>query len=182
FTLPIHNGRILAHEPKRGDIIVFVPEGHKDYFVKRLIGLPGDRVQFRNGILYLNDKPQTSFVISEGRTNDGSGNMVKTKHIREHIDGQDRAYTVQDTQTGAQGDDTDVYLVPENQYFFLGDNRDNSLDSRYVHSIGGIGYVPKGHIVAKANFILFSVDDRFKLFKPWTWGYMRKGRFLRGIT
>jgi signal peptidase I len=182
FVLPIPKGRVLAKEPQRGDVVVFVPDGQDEHFIKRLIGLPGDDVQLMNGVLYLNGKVQNAYMISEGRSNDGSGNMIKTKHMREQIDGRDTAYTVQDTQTGAKGDNTSVYRVPEGQYFFLGDNRDNSLDSRYVQSLGGIGFVPAGHIVAKAEFILFSVDDRFKLFKPWTWGYMRKGRFLRGIT
>jgi signal peptidase I len=168
FSPPLFKGRILERTPKRGDIIVFkLPrDGHTDY-IKRLIGLPGDRVQVNNGQVFVNGVPIPRQF--DGQTTDPdpheSGRMVM-KYVETMTNG--KTYTTFDQAPDHDGDSTDVYVVPEGQYFFMGDNRDNSLDSRWPSQYG-VGFVPAENLVGKAQIILLSWKDGASLFKPWTW-------------
>ncbi len=166
FSLPLFHGRILGREPRRGDVIVFkLPRdaGRTDY-VKRLIGLPGDRVQLLDGRLLINGRaiPQQAL----GPLRDAGDPAREVQGVRETLDG--RAYETLRERPAPETESTDVYVVPQGQYFFMGDNRDNSLDSRWPGGVG-VGFVPAEDLVGRAEFVLLSWRRGASLWKPWTW-------------
>jgi signal peptidase I len=176
--LPLFEGRIGGNrEPERGDIIVFrLPRNpHIDY-IKRLIGMPGDTIQMKKGTLYLNGK-----AIPKERVEDfvehQPGNVNRIRHVpkfRETLP-NGVSYFVLDEYDDYDADDTDVYTVPEGHYFFMGDNRDNSIDSRFLDDVG---YVPMENIVGPARIVAISVEEGESLLAFWKWGEsLRTDRF-----
>lgn len=168
FSPPLFEGRLFGKAPQRGDIIVFkLPsDNHTDY-IKRLIGLPGDRIQVKAGVVFINDTPLTR--IYDGPGDEGvcwNGSTVQRFKETNPIG---KTYITYDCGPRGDVDDTPVYVVPEGQYFFMGDNRDNSLDSRVAPESGGVGFVPAENLVGRARIILLSWDGDASLFKPWTW-------------
>jgi signal peptidase I len=199
FSPPLFTGRVFFSPPKRGDIIVFkLPSsGHVDY-IKRLIGLPGDRIQLRAGQLYINDKPVAEKPLAAGM-GDLPGGWKPVK-MREETNPEGRKYRIQLSTEFENAGDTGVYVVPKHCYFMMGDNRDNSLDSRFdpglapddpklggcgwnsaldekVGDSAGVGFVPEDNLVGRAALILLSWntgrDEQnpccASVFKPWTW-------------
>jgi signal peptidase I len=188
------SGRILASEPERGDVVVFRhPVNNTDY-IKRLIGLPGDTVQMKDGILYLNgtavpQEPAGRFEevferqgpIGEypgcSETGLREGDICTTERSRETLpNGVEHDVLNRADGTGFP-DNTDIYTVPEGQYFFMGDNRDNSTDSRFAQSGGGVGFVPAEYLIGRADRIIFSSAGRSLLY-VWTW---RGDRFFKAV-
>jgi len=169
FSPPLFQGRILGKQPARGDIVVFkLPsDGHTDY-IKRVIGLPGDRVQMRGGLLYVNDKLVQREPLSPVRTDVGYGMIREIARYQERLD-TGKTFVTQDMGTDGELDNTDVFVVPEGHYFMMGDNRDNSSDSRVPPALQGVGMVPADHLVGKAQIILLSWKPEASIFKPWTW-------------
>jgi len=187
FGLFHFHGRFLAAEPKRGDIVVFrYPASDEDY-VKRLIGLPGDRVQMRHGQLILNGqavpKVRIAYWLMERSPNSPCrfvGNyhpapVVEQGHVycrypryRETLPGG-RSYEVLDQVEGGLGDDTPVYTVPQNHYFVMGDNRDDSADSRFPIAETGVGMLPRDNLIGRPLIMFFSTDGSAAWLKPWTW-------------
>jgi signal peptidase I len=164
FSPPIIKGRVLAKDPKRGDVVVFkVPTDQNHDYIKRVIGLPGDRVQVKGGVVILNGAalPQKDLGVA-GDTWGGLGG----RREQETLPGG-KTYVTFD-QGYQMADDTDVFVVPQGQYFVMGDNRDNSLDSRFPTARGGVGFVRQEHLIGKARAILFSWEGA-SIFKPWTW-------------
>jgi signal peptidase I len=185
FSLPLIPGRILADQPTRGDIVIFkAPPGNDTDYIKRVIGLPGDQVQVIGGQLFLNGKPVPKQRIADfelpvtpnthcyleqfsGRRADGTA-VCRYPRFRETLPGG-RSYEVLDYGTTPQ-DDTPPILVPDGHMFLMGDNRDNSLDSRFPAVPGqGIGIVPQANLVGRASLMMFSTDGSAEWLKPWTW-------------
>jgi len=168
FSPPLFNGRLFDRIPHRGDIVVFkLPrDGHTDY-IKRLIGLPGDRIQMKGGVVWLNGTPLPRQELAPGTETTPFGFSRPVQRFRETMPGG-KSYVTNDYGPDGDVDNTDVYVVPPKSYFMMGDNRDNSQDSRYPEAIG-VGYVPEENLVGRADIILLSWDDKASLFKPWTW-------------
>ncbi len=187
-------GRILASEPERGDIIVFKHPVTKSDYVKRLVGLPGDRLQVKDGVLYINDaavpqapdgvfeeiyEQQGSFGTTPKCANGavGQGAICEKPRTRETLpNGVEHAVLNVDDYPGMP-DNTGVYTVPEGSYFFMGDNRDNSTDSRFPQSAGGVGFVPEDLLLGRVDRIMFSSAGK-RLVYFWTW---RGDRFLKKV-
>lgn len=186
------NTRIMGGEPQQGDIIVFRHPVTGADFIKRLVGLPGDRVQMVNGVLYLNDEPvdrEDAGVFEEvyeaqgpigarPRCENGvigQGAICRKSRERETLP-NGVSYDI--LNIGEQrSDNTGVYTVPEGHYFFMGDNRDNSTDSRFPQTVGGVGFVPFENLVGRADRVIFSSAGRSMLYF-WTW---RGDRFFKGL-
>jgi signal peptidase I len=189
FGICPFSGRLFGSEPERGDIAVFRHPVNGADFIKRVVGLPGDRVQMRSGVLYLNDEPVPqepagTFVEEFARQGSvgqfprcsnapvGEGADCEKERLRETLP-SGRSYNVLNIGD-TFADDTPVYTVPEDHFFFMGDNRDNSQDSRAPRSVGGVGMVPYDHLIGRARHVVFSSAGTSMLFF-WTW---RSDRFF----
>nr|MBC8296054.1 signal peptidase I [Pelagibacterales bacterium] len=166
FSPPLFKDRILFSEPKRGDIIVFkTPTDNRTDYIKRLIGLPGDRIQFISGNLYLNEIQIFKDVKSRNDQIFCGDKILNVNTFEEKLNNNVKFKTVYRKDFTFQN--SDKFLVPDNHYFFLGDNRDCSKDSRFLSSVG---YVHENNLVGKAQFIFFSSDYRNgSLFQFWKW-------------
>ena len=168
FSPPLFKGRIMERAPERGDIIVFkLPRDGRTDYIKRLIGLPGDRVQMRDGRLWVNDKEVVDKELPPVMIDSGYGFTRNVQRFQETLPGG-RTFITYDFGPDGDVDNTPTFVVPEGHFFFMGDNRDNSLDSRVPAEIG-VGFVPAENLVGKAQIILLSWNPGASLFKPWTW-------------
>jgi signal peptidase I len=153
FSPNIFEGRIFPSQPERGDIVIFRPPNNMDIrYVKRLIGLPGDKIQLINDVIYINDRPVERSEIGEFQ--DVSGQLYKK--YKETLPNNVSYYSyklVRVSQTNHYSN-TEIFYVPSGKYFFLGDNRDESLDSRV-----GLGFVPFENFISKGQFVLFSTQE-----------------------
>lgn len=191
LSVPLIPGRVFASEPERGDVVIFkAPPNNQDDYIKRVIGLPGDQIQMKDGQLHINGKPVpkervADFEIAvspntrcyaplydsergyEVTKADGT-RVCSYPQFKETLP-NGKSYFVLDLERTAQ-DDTPVYVVPEGSMFLMGDNRDNSLDSRFpAYPKQGIGIVPQANLVGKASIVWFSTDGSAEWLKPWTW-------------
>jgi len=166
FSPPIYNKRIFFKEPKSGDLIVFkTPADNRTDYIKRLIGMPGDTLQFINGDIYLNKKKIDRREIAES-SDIRCGKINLPVKIYEETLPNGVKYKAAYNSAGTL-QNTDVYTVPDNHYFLLGDNRDCSKDSRFLSEVG---YVNKLNIVGKAKLIFFSNDTiKSSVLKFWNW-------------
>ena len=185
FSAPLIPGRILPGQPNRGDVVIFkAPPGNDVDYIKRVIGLPGDTVQMSGGQVTLNGKPIPKQKIAdfelpvtanthciapqfEATSADGAA-VCHYPRYRETLPGG-RSYEVLDLFATPQ-DDTPSVIVPEGSVFLMGDNRDNSMDSRFpAVEGGGIGIVPQANLVGRASIMMFSTNGGASWIKPWTW-------------
>lgn len=189
FSPPIGDGRWLEKTPKRGDIVVFkLPRDNKTDYIKRLIGLPGDRVQVIRGVVHINDRPVGRELVDEfiepagpdGSTHclrverEGTALTCIKEQYNETLPNGKRHLTLNaDDDLGYGGDNTESFLVPEGHYFFMGDNRDNSIDSRFA---SGVGFVPAENLVGRAEIIFLSSASNALAF--WRW---RPDRFFLSL-
>jgi len=164
FSLPLIDGRIMAELPERGDVAVFkLPSDNRTDYIKRIIGLPGDRLQVREGILYLNGEPAERERVENFRDDDGTSNGELARYRETLPNG--RSFTVLDIVARGSLDNTQVYEVPEGHVFAMGDNRDNSLDSR----VPNVGFIPIENLIGRAEIIFFSTNGSARLWEVWNW-------------
>ncbi|HEY1225245.1 MAG TPA: signal peptidase I [Brevundimonas sp.] len=181
WSPPLFKGRILANQPERGDIVVFkLPRDagqgpNQTDYIKRLIGLPGDRVQMINNVLYLNGTIVPDVVTSRNEVDEVGHTVIK---FNETLPGG-KTFKAQEWGPGNPLDNTAEFTVPAGYYLMIGDNRDNSLDSREYPENGGVGLVPAENLVGKAEIILFSWHPGASLFNPVSWfSKVRPSRFF----
>ena len=180
FSPPIINGRLFSNEPKVGDVIVFkTPADNRTDYIKRLIGLAGDNIQFINGDLFLNNNQILRSTVSKSDTIYCGNQTIEVNTFEEKLTNGKIHRTVYLKNYSFQN--SDVFTVPAEHYFFLGDNRDCSKDSRYLTSVG---YVHEDNLVGKAQFIFFSSDFRIaSIFSFWKWHKtIRFDRFFKRIN
>ncbi len=180
FSPPIINSRIMFNSPKTGDVVVFkTPADNRTDYIKRLIGLPGDTIQFINGDLFLNKNQISKSRTSKTDTIYCGKKTIEVNTFEEKLPNGKIHSTVYLKNFSFQN--SDVFKVPSKHYFFLGDNRDCSKDSRYLTSVG---FVHKDNLVGKAQFIFFSSDYRIgSILSFWKWHKtIRLDRFFKRIN
>lgn len=186
FQFPSFDGRVLSRIPKRGDVVIFKRPGEEVDWVKRVIGLPGDTVAGADGRLIVNGRPiqrtsegtigvpvspNSPCRVAQGATPRivrANGEALCSYPVYREMLPNGRNWRVLD-QVDAHGDNFAPVTVPTGHLFLMGDNRDDSLDSRYTLEQGGIGMVPLDHLVGKATFAFWSTDGSANYWKPWTW-------------
>ncbi|MBW9112778.1 signal peptidase I [Rhizobium cauense] len=177
FSPNLFSGRIFASEPKRGDIVVFrfPPNPDVDY-IKRLVGLPGDRIQVTDGVLYINGKAVPKVPDGTFNSDYAQDPGQDVPVFRETLD-DGVTYDTLDQSPVSRGDNTREFIVPEGHYFMMGDNRDNSLDSRF-----DVGFVPAENLVGRASVIFFSLGNDTSFREIWKWpANMRWDRLFKGV-
>ncbi len=170
FSLPfspkLFEGRIMGDEPKLGEVVVFRAPSRPDTdFIKRLVGLPGDRIQVKEGVLYINDKACPLEPAGEFIDVDDDGQEVTVPRYIETLP-NGLKHMILKSQRFGEGrlDNTQVFIVPEGHYFLMGDNRDNSEDSRVLRTMG---YIPFENLIGRAEVLFFSTDAKW--YQVWRW-------------
>ena len=177
YSLAPFHGRVFGTQPTRGDVVVFkMPNKASDHYmedyIKRVIGLPGDKIQMLQGVLYINGKAVPKERVGDHVETDEFGLVRHVRQFKETLP-NGKSYLVLD-RFMSDFDNTQVFTVPAGDYFMMGDNRDNSDDSR-----GDVGYVPAENLVGRAELRFFSIDDTAVWYEPWTWpGAIRFSRMF----
>jgi signal peptidase I len=198
FAPPLFHGRLFAHQPKRGDVVVFAfpPDPSKD-FIKRLIGLPGDTIQVKEGVVFVNGKATPEVRLPPEVSDTAFDSPLQLDRFQESVG--KHAFIVYSQNRQQPVENTGVFTVPQGCYFMMGDNRDNSLDSRFNSGVTdtcqtatpqpflgasepGVGFVPAENLEGRAEIILTSWRHGASLFKPWTWLNLNWGRLFHRIT
>jgi signal peptidase I len=169
--------KVLADVPERGDVAVFkLPTDTDIDYIKRVIGLPGDRIQMKEGVLFINDVAVKKERVEDYVDQDPQGGSGRPIPQFQETLPNGVVYRVLDSNPLGAVDNTDVYQVPAGHYFMMGDNRDNSQDSRYLNEVG---YVPVENYVGRADMLFFSIGSDATIFKIWEWPFkIRWSRFF----
>lgn len=180
FGMPLFDGRILGGEPQPGDVAVFkLPSDPKIDYIKRVVAGPGDTVQMIRGQLHLNGQPVPRQRIDDFVSRDGLGREVKIAQYVETLP-NGRSYRIMEESDRGALDDTPQYRVPAGHYFMMGDNRDNSLDSRVLTHVG---FVPVENFIGRAQFLFFSLDEGARFYEFWRWPFdIRFSRLFNGVN
>jgi len=178
LSLPLIPGRVLFSEPERGDVAVFkLPSDNRTDYIKRIVGLPGDTIQVQDGILHINGEPVSRREVENYRDEDRFGRPADVKQYVETLP-NGREHRILEISDDQPNDNTGVFRVPDGHYFAMGDNRDNSVDSRFAR----VGFVPKDNLVGRAEVIFYSTAASAGILEIWKWlPATRFGRLLDGI-
>ena len=164
FSIPLIPGKIFSNTPERGDVVVFkTPENNRTDYIKRVIGLPGDKIEIKNGIIFINGseilrKKLNDFIDTDNDTLNKRVRMYNEYFFNKEIN-------ILDITDNGIADNTQLFNVPENHFFVMGDNRDNSQDSRFINTVG---FIPYENLVGKAQFIFFSLENA-RFLQIWKW-------------
>ena len=164
LSIPLIPGKIFSNIPERGDVVVFkTPEKNRTDYIKRVIGLPGDKIKIKNGIVFINGseilrKKLNDFIDTDNKTSNKRIRMYNEYFFNKEIN-------ILDITDNGIADNTQVFNVPENHFFVMGDNRDNSQDSRFISTVG---FIPYENLVGKAQFIFFSLENA-RFLQIWKW-------------
>jgi len=178
--LPVLPERILYEPPERGDVVVFkLPTDNRTDYIKRIIGLPGDEIQVRQGRLFINGE-----LVERTRIEDYVGEVPGGQSIRlaQYVETlpNGRKHLILEASDNGQLDNTPIYRVPADHFFAMGDNRDNSLDSRVPQAVG---FIPAENLIGRAEFLFFSVDGSAHIWEIWKWPTaIRWGRIFNAIA
>ena len=167
FSLPLIKDRIFEKKPKRGDVVVFkTPSDNRTDYVKTLIGLPGDQIQIKNGILYINNEMVKRDSAENSPIKIYNNYLNKLDYVEILPNG--KKHIIRESKgDNSPGDNTIIYTVPKDNFFLMGDNRDNSIDSRVLNYVG---FVPFDNLVGKAEIIFFSIDKKnYGITNFWKW-------------
>ena len=178
LSLPLIPGRVLFTEPERGDVVVFkLPSDDSTDYIKRVVGLPGDTIQVKQGVLHINGDPVQRRRLQDFMVEVGSGRTTPVTQYAETLPNgrQHRIIEMSDTFSA---DNTPIFRVPAGHYFAMGDNRDNSRDSRFPE----VGPIPAENLVGRAEILFFSTDGSAAWWEVWKWPFaIRFSRLLDGI-
>ena len=164
FSIPIIPGKILSKMPERGDVVVFkTPSDNRTDYIKRVIGLPNDKIQIINGQIIINDKLIIRKKIEDFLDVDINGNTIRNRQYKEYF--YQLEINILDLKDNGIVDNTQVFNVPKDHFFVMGDNRDNSQDSRFISYVG---FIPINNLVGKAQFIFFSLENS-RFLEIWKW-------------
>ena len=174
YGFGVFDGRIWGTPPERGDVAVFkLPRDNETDYIKRIVGLPGDEIQVLGGVLHINGQMVERFRLDDYVYRDRFGNHNKVKQYLETMP-NGKSYRVLDSDPLGSLDNTPIYVVPQGHYFAMGDNRDNSSDSRVLQQVG---YIPEENLVGRAEILFFSTNGSARLWQVWRWPFSI--RFLR---
>ena len=163
FSIPIIKNKIFSKIPKRGDIVVFkTPEDNRTDYIKRVIGLPGDKIKIVNGEIKLNNTSIVREKTTDFIDNDKNASIKRVRKYKEYFNNLE--IEILDIMDGGIVDNTELFEVPEGYFFVMGDNRDNSQDSRFKT----VGFIPFNNLVGKARFIFFSIENS-RFLEIWKW-------------
>ena len=179
FGLPLIPNRVIGSMPARGDVAVFKkPTDNETDYIKRVIGLPGDKIQVIKGVLHINGTAVKRKRVANFAYGDGMGRVVPARQYMEILpNGQ--SHLILEFADNAPFDNTPVFTVPKHHFFMMGDNRDNSIDSRSPE----VGFVPFQNLVGRAEFLFFSTDGSAALWEVWRWPIAtRFSRLFQGIN
>ena len=164
FSIPIIPGKIFSNTPERGEVVVFkTPENNRTDYIKRVIGLPGDKIEIKNGIIFLNESEILRKKLNDFIDTDNNTSIKRVRMYKEYF--FNKEINVLDITDNGIADNTQLFNVPENHFFVMGDNRDNSQDSRFISTVG---FIPYENLVGKAQFIFFSLENA-RFLQIWKW-------------
>jgi len=164
FSIPLIPGKIFSSKPKRGDVVVFkTPENNRTDYIKRVIGLPGDKIEIKNGIIFINGSEILRKKLNDFIDTDNNTANKRVRMYNEYF--FDKEINILDLTDNGIVDNTQLFNVPENHFFVMGDNRDNSQDSRFISIVG---FIPYENLVGKAQFIFFSLENA-RFLQIWKW-------------
>ncbi len=164
FSMPLFEGRIWADEPKQGDVVIFkYPQDNSTDFIKRVIGLPGDKIKLEKGRLFINGQQLPREELEDFVVRDAKGNAERYHQYIETLPNGVK-HKILEVSDNEMEDNVEELVVPEGHYFMMGDNRDRSDDSRV-----SVGFVPFENLVGRARFLFFSQNPEYDWYKPWIW-------------